>query len=614
MGVANDDALDREEQQPHSTLFYTVFVVLSLLVGFIYVGKTWSPSSYAVVLKNIFKLQDTGLVVGKPRCIRSDEFAVITPLTQATVNNGFHRYNETSFYGEDLRMVYSLPVLDWGILFKPTMWLYAFANPAYAFSFHHYALIFLFLLGYTRLFNILGGSHVNSLLLSLILFWTGFTQYWWTALGPTLAFFPWLLISIDLRARFFSKLVLFYWFATCWILSFFYPPVIISLGFVGAVILFAFRPELLRIRPIVGFGLATLAALATAGFYLQDYLIATWGTVYPGQRVTMGGSVSFNLWVSQFFPTSQIKNHGSLIGANICEIGTVGTVYFLLTFCFLNYARHKEIASRSDRMRCLIVLGVGLLMIWAWMLFPFPSWVGTPLLWNRVQPERMLYAAGVLLLLIAFICAASLGLKLTWIRFAIFSAITTFGWYWYKQIIHHVAFSRSWRDVVVILPIAGCVLWARLIGERRANTAILVTSCIIGSLAFANFNPIQSAWPIFNRSETSISRMLDQLAGASPDRAIAIAIATSQKNSLGATLNGWGYRSIAHVLATPRLDIWRQKFPALSDAELNDLFNRYAHINLTTAEKPRLFGDDAITVPITAFAPAGKANVLRPAC
>jgi len=269
MGVADDKVFARDIRQPRSTLFYTVFVAVSLFVAVIYVGNAWSPSSYAVVLKNIFQSRNAGLVAGKPRCIRSDEFAVITPLTQATVNNGFHRYNKTSFYGEDLRMVYSLPVLDWGILFKPTMWLYAFLNPAYAFSFHHYALIVLFLLGYTRLFNILWGSPVNSLLLSLVLFWTGFTQYWWTALGPTLAFFPWLLITMDLEARFFSKLVLFYWLATCWILSFFYPPVIISLAFVGAVILFAFRPELLRIRPIVGFGLATVAAVATVGFYLE---------------------------------------------------------------------------------------------------------------------------------------------------------------------------------------------------------------------------------------------------------------------------------------------------------------------------------------------------------
>jgi hypothetical protein len=137
---------------------------------------------------------------------------------------------------------------------------------------------------------------------------------------------------------------------------------------------------------------------------------------------------------------------------------------------------------------------------------------------------------------------------------------------------------------------------------------------MIGSLAFADFNPIQSAWPIFNRRETPISRVLDQLAGASPDRVIAIAMLSAQETTLGATLNGWGYRSIAHVLVTPRLDIWRQKFPGLSDNELNDLFNRYAHIILRPAEKPKLFGDDAITVPISAFAPFYKVNALPPAC
>ena len=55
MGIADDNVLARVVQQPSSRLFYTVFVVLSLLVGVFYIGKTWSPSSYAVVLKNIFQ-------------------------------------------------------------------------------------------------------------------------------------------------------------------------------------------------------------------------------------------------------------------------------------------------------------------------------------------------------------------------------------------------------------------------------------------------------------------------------------------------------------------------------------------------------------------------------
>ena len=104
-----------------------------ILLGVIYVGNTYSPSSYGIVLEQL-KVKNKGLVFGEPRAIRSDEWAVVTPLTQATVNNDFKRYNESSFYKEDLRINYGLPIKDWGMAFKPTMWGYLFLDPAYAYS------------------------------------------------------------------------------------------------------------------------------------------------------------------------------------------------------------------------------------------------------------------------------------------------------------------------------------------------------------------------------------------------------------------------------------------------------------------------------------------------
>ena len=70
------------------------------------------------------------------------------------------------------------------------MWLYGLVNPAYAFSFHDYAVFFLFIFGYAWLFAMIGASPQESFLLSFTLFFTGFTQYWWTSLGPILALFP----------------------------------------------------------------------------------------------------------------------------------------------------------------------------------------------------------------------------------------------------------------------------------------------------------------------------------------------------------------------------------------------------------------------------------------
>ena len=48
-----------------------VMGVLLLLLGCVYVGNTWSPSSYGHVLQ-LAGAQDTGVVWGEPRPIRSD--------------------------------------------------------------------------------------------------------------------------------------------------------------------------------------------------------------------------------------------------------------------------------------------------------------------------------------------------------------------------------------------------------------------------------------------------------------------------------------------------------------------------------------------------------------
>jgi hypothetical protein len=97
----------------------TIAAVLGL--GVVYVSQTWSPSCYAIVLQRVLHAKNDGLVARTPRWVRGDEWGVATPLTQAAVNNHFRRYNETSLYREDLRINYGMPILDWGLVFKPTM-------------------------------------------------------------------------------------------------------------------------------------------------------------------------------------------------------------------------------------------------------------------------------------------------------------------------------------------------------------------------------------------------------------------------------------------------------------------------------------------------------------
>lgn len=565
-------------------------VIAVLLMGaVIYVGCAWSPSSYKLALK-FFDLKGFDPIFSRARPVRSDEWTVITPLTQAVVNNHFDRYNHTSAYQEDLRSIYSMPIADWGLLFKPDMWLYRLTNPAYAFSFHHYVFFALFIVGYALLFLVLGLPQLPACLLSGVLFFTGYVQYWWTALGPTFALFPWLIVVLEWQVPWLLRLGAFYWIAVAWILGFFYPPTIISLAFVGFLILLAFRPRHLHWKTLIPLVLTSVAAIATACFYLQDYLIAGFQTFYPGQRISSGGGVNPGQWLSQFFPLCEIRRHTPVPqNTNICEISTVGSFYTVAVLCFLNYANWSK--SERSLKRITIVLGSGLVAIGGWMFLPLPAWMGAPLLWNRVPPGRMFFASGLLLLILVAVLAQQLGLQITRRRVAGFVGLTIAAWVIFKL-------GRSAPDVMdllILLPVVLFIALPKRFPGRHHATGLLVSALLIGFITFGTFNPVQPVWLFFNRPQTAVTQMLDAQALENPDRAIAIA------GFPGAILNGWGYRSISHVLPSPQFKFFRRFFPDLPEPEFQLIFNRYAHIQLTTNPKPELLNLDAVGVPISAF-------------
>jgi hypothetical protein len=570
-----------------------IFLAL-LLLGTIYVGNAWSPSSYAKALE-FFQAKETGLILGKARNIRSDEWAVVTPLTQATINNGMQRINATSYYGEDLRMMYSLPVRDWGMIFKPTQWSFLFIHPARAFSLHHFSVIFLFLYGYFLLFRRIGTGITEGFLLACILFFTGFTQYWWTVLGPVLAFFPWVLLAAETRPPIFRWLLLYY-AGTCWILSFFYPPVIISLGFFGFFFLAAYRRDLLFSRSLLVLLTASAAAVGTACFYLRDYLAANWHTVYPGQRRSGGGTVDFDLWISQFLPTSQIDHHRSLIGTNICEIGVVGSLYLLLIICFLNYRNVFPPTEKRWECRPLIVLLAGLLFFYAWMFLPIPPAVGRFLLLDWVPPSRMVFAAGLMLLLFAFEMLRRCGLRWSSQRLAIFLLLIAGGTFYFKHLRSGLPIGKYWRDLVPLVPILFLtfVFSPRRFDTRTCNRYFLIVAVASGIFTFGRFNPLQSAWAIFEREPTPISRILNEEARRNEG-------VVAKSGFPGAVLNGWGYRSVSHVLAAPNLKLWEGLFPGMAEVERERIFNRYAHIAVGNEASPRLMQADLICVPRERF-------------
>ena len=338
----------------HVRLFSLLLVAAS---GVFYVGHTLSPSSYALALDRI-QVPDAerGLVIGVPRPIRSDEWFVLTPMIQSTVNNHLQRYNATSFYQEDLRSMYSMPIADWGLIFKPAFWLFPWVNAAYAYSFYWYTLMVLFIAGYALLARRTGLPPGESLLVASLLFLSPFTQRWWTVTGSVEAFFPWVILAATApslpRG---GRACLFYYAAVAWMLSFFYPPLIVSMAFLALFLVVGLRLLDFRWQELAALATAGVLAVGTVVFYLRDYLILASSTFYPGQRRSSGGGAPFDFFVSQFLPNAQSQSHESLIGSNICEISMVGSFYLLAVAIFVDYGKLLPLR------RILLSLGLPLL-------------------------------------------------------------------------------------------------------------------------------------------------------------------------------------------------------------------------------------------------------------
>ena len=566
----------------------TVLVSL-VLASLVYVGNAWSPSSYGYVLGALLGTPG-GPAWGTSRPIRSDEFAVVTPLTQATINNHFDRYNRTSLYGEDLRSNYGLPLHDWGIAFKPTMWLYGLANPAYAFSLHWFLLAALFFVGYAWLFRWLGATPMVGFALSASLYFTAVVQFWWNEKGSEFALFPWVILALASRLPLTWKALLFYWVSVVWLLTNFYPPVQISLAFVGLVMLFAREPALFRPRPLAVLGVVAVLAAGTAAMYLWDYLGETSTTIYPGARHVSGQTLPIRLWISWLLPTVNFdRNFESFVGANVCEIGTLGTYYTLFGLCFLDFAMWRSVWKDKDQRRAVVVLAGGLAMMIAWMTLPLPSWVGAPLLWNFVQPQRMQYASGLLSVVLLFTLISYLGLKFSIFRLAAFLLLVSYGLWTLKFVSGH---GDYWDVVIVALAMTTFAIAS--FRPHLAHPSIAVAALCAGMVLFGRFNPLQSAFPIFEHPASPVIAALDKIAIAN-DGILAVT------GLPGAVANGLGYRSVSHVTPVPHLDYWRKQFPEIANDEFQRLFNRYSHIIPMATPIPRLLQDDAIIVPIRSF-------------
>ncbi len=593
----------RHVRLPKLDLVAALFLGMVFLVGLVYTCYQITPSSYGIVLTQI-GADEEGPIFGDARTIRSDEFAGTTAFFQICVRNGFRRINATSFYQEDLRSFYLLPIKDWSLIVKPELWAFFLTSPATAYSLYCALVMCAFLSGYFLLFRQLGIDSFVAAAITLTLYFSGAVQFWWTSFGSLEAGLPWILLILFAPLRPWLKALLFSWVMPVVAFSFVYPTYFAEFAFAGIILVAAFRPSLLRSpRDLAAVAIGGLVTGLAIYFYYHDLLQVMRETWYPGKRVGAPGTTPVPVALSQLYPwlAFHLRDYRNLAGINICEIGTVGSFLPVLALCLIS---PQALRGKPGLRNGLIVLSAGIALILIWQLTAAPRWIGHFLLWDHGNAERLLFISGLLIVFACVLVLRDKSLSPTPIEIAMFLVAGPVMSLVLKIAIFHMPLALGHFDLALTALGIGTGVIACLVPAAMRLPLLVAGVAAMNILAFGRFNPLQSAVPIFQLPETEVVRLLRETEAATPGHFLLA------PRFYGATLNAMGFRSVSHTLLAPDLPLFRKYFPAMDPARFDYVFNRYAYISVTNDVIPELPAPYGINVPVEAFEPVRNARTV----
>ena len=563
----------------------------------IYAVLQLSPSSYALALAQLGRHVSPWL--GHPQAIRSDEWAILTPLFQAAVNNGLAERNATSFYQESLLSIFGLPLLNWGIIFKPQLWGFLVLPPSFAYSFYWAAMAALMLVGWSLLLRRFGFTRKIAALLSMLLFFSPFVQAWWTIFDSQLAFFPWVVLAaVGIRSNVLMAIAVSLLIPIWWI-SFLYVPGLPPLFYLGFVLCCAFCFKSFTWRRLAALAVGGVLGAGIAFLYFRPILGAYAHSVFPGQRWIVGGTLPRWIALSQVLPGTTTEFHASLIGLNICEVSTVATWLPVLALCIMDVGGIKRgIATDPEMRQDLKRIGFLLVALAALTLWQLTSWLGpmSYVVGFGLSPEqRTLFASGALLVIAAGYAVDRLPICVSVWRLGAFASVVLASW-----VVASFRFQPGGAlvprdELAVLIPLLALLPFAmtsdksNMTAWRPAIVLLAITPVV---MVWGLYNPVQRTDVIFRKPRTNVTRSLDLLAEQRPDHAIAA------PGFSGGVLNGMGYRSVTHIIPTPSPNLFRRYFGTIEERDFNVYFNRYMNVGVADVKSPTLVNADYLQIPI----------------
>ena len=578
------------------SLWFPVVVLLAVLM---LSALEISGSSIALYETSSGKSDSSsGVLIGQPRPVRSDEWLVRAPWFLNQVKNGSPSFGSSGIGQHDLGVSGDIPVWSLDVLVKPHQVTSFIFSPAKAFAAEWWIWHGLMICGMYTFIHVLTKRPGIAVAISLLLVTSPSTQ-WWSAPGTfttigygtlAAAFF---LKSLERtsKSKCFVSLALAGWFSACFVSTLYLPWIITTTLILGTICLTRITIQVLsaerrktearRILSLLGVALVFSGLLI--GIYVQrhaDALARLNETVYPGSRssesggglnlaTVFGAPLDYYSWSPQTVSvngTNQSENSGGIIYLMPVAVA-IGS--FLLL--------RKQLVFQRSVKELLATVASGFLLL-SWAVLPVPTSFGKFFLLDRVPPTRILPALTfVSLIALAQYLTLSLKSKRRSESVAIASSALFFlGISAFAANQYQVENARPeiW-NALILIGVVSFGIWLALWKYLRIGLCLLV---IFGSFQFLNTNPLQKGLsPLL---DNPLAVQVNDIQKTFSEEAGWMAVGTDIY--VRGTIEATGVSLVSAVSRYPDYEAWRVLDPTL---KYEDAWNRYGHIFVSVGEK-----------------------------
>lgn len=585
------------------------YVVTLFALGLL--GLTGSSGAIASKWDPLLTESESGAIhelFSTSRAIRGDEYAVELPVVRAQqmASPSFPLVNLNIGIGQLQRTPYEIPVLDWGLVFRPMTWP-IFIGSRWAHALHWFLRASTLAFGLIAWFSALAArgaanatearrrAAIGALAAFSVLFSSQIQWFFGHAIVDLVAFACLAAFAFD--CAFVARtpigrvawLALATWVATCGFFHFYAPlwaPVLWLLS--GAIIDSAWRStsSLLRAtrRALLGLGLTATGVTISLLYYLP-YFETVRHTVYPGQRIAEAGTVEIARLLDLFWPSlngsaplaAEPRFFSKRSWLNVCEASAVEvTPLFLLAALAVVNQSVRRASWRAIARNPGITFAMLVLAGWCWV--PLPRFFGGITLLQWTPGSRAFFVLGVLGAGLATAVIAELEPSLAstnlqrqrwrvWLEGAVALVVVTAAWLLARQEL--AGGNRSgWGPIALsaVLLVASAIALRSQWGPRLFAFAWLLPLII----ATGPVNPLTRSRDLFREGEGH--RVVADTLRSEPGRLVDF---STHNASL---LSAFGWPVLASVQNAPDLELFRFLAPD-SPGLTENIYNRYAHVS-----------------------------------